>query len=393
MSVIRIKIEPKVIIDAVLKSNRDMEEVKERYRNFDKWINKELDPTFNQLNELSRFLRVPFGYLLLETPVTEEIPLLQFRTVDTDAIQKPSRELIDTIHDMERKQAWLRDIYNSEGRGKLDFVGSLRVDKDTDQLLIAERIRAIMGLEKNWYEKANSRLSTFQLLRTRLSENGIMIMQNGIALNNTHRPLNINEFRAFTLIDEFAPLIFINSLDTQNGKAFSLLHELVHIFFGRDSLYNDDLTFRNKYTNPLEIICNKVSGELIAPMDVFVTYWEKDYRHLGQSEKIAVIADEFRVSKIVIARKALDKRFINRHKYMEVVDIVRKEFELSRRKEKRSGGGNAINNVLSRIDRNFLRTLINSVQSGNIQHTEAYRLAGVGRGVFEEMMTRLKGVR
>src|SRR5699024_10567029 len=226
-----------------------------------------------------------------------------------------------------------------------------------------------------------------------LSENGIMIMQNGIALNNTHRPLNINEFRAFTLIDEFAPLIFINSLDTQNGKAFSLLHELVHIFFGRDSLYNDDLTFRNKYTNPLEIICNKVSGELIAPMDVFVTYCEKDYRHLSQSEKIAVIADEFRVSKIVIARKALDKRFINRHKYMEVVDIVRKEFELSRRKEKNTGGGNAINNALSRIDRNFLRTLINSVQSGNIQHTEAYRLAGVGRGVFEDMMTRLKGVR
>jgi len=100
-------------------------------------------------------------------------------------------------------------------------------------------------------------------------------MQNGIALGNTHRPLDLNEFRAFTLIDEYAPLIFINSKDSNNGKTFSLLHELVHIFYGRNSLYNDDLKFRNKYTNPLEIICNRITGELIAPTDIFIEYWEK----------------------------------------------------------------------------------------------------------------------
>jgi len=34
-------------------------------------------------------------------------------------------------------------------------------------------------------------------------------MMNGIVRGNTHRPLDVNEFRAFTIIDEYAPLIFM----------------------------------------------------------------------------------------------------------------------------------------------------------------------------------------
>src|SRR5690625_2242688 len=105
MSTIRVKVEPKVIMDAVQKSSRKTEEVKKRFKTFDKWMNNELDPTFNQLKSLSSYLRIPFGYLLLKSPAKEKIPLLQFRTIDTESIQKPSRELIDTIFDMERKQA------------------------------------------------------------------------------------------------------------------------------------------------------------------------------------------------------------------------------------------------------------------------------------------------
>jgi len=63
---------------------------------------------------------------------------------------------------------------------------------------------------------------------------------NGVVRQNTHKKLNIKEFRAFTLIDDYAPLIFINSNDSQNGKLFSLLHEAVHIWLGISNFYNDD---------------------------------------------------------------------------------------------------------------------------------------------------------
>ncbi|MCF3942813.1 hypothetical protein [Oceanobacillus alkalisoli] len=69
MSTIRVDVNPEVILDAISKSNRSMEDVEKRFKTFNKWINNELSPTFNQLTDLSKFLRVPFGYLLLSTPV------------------------------------------------------------------------------------------------------------------------------------------------------------------------------------------------------------------------------------------------------------------------------------------------------------------------------------
>lgn len=393
MSVIRVKVNPEVIRDAVMKSDRSLEEVKNQFKTFDRWMKAELSPTFNQVTDLSRFLRVPFGYLLLETRVEEEIPLLEFRTVDTDAVQEPSRELIDTIYDMERKQAWLRDAYLAENREKLNFVGYLDQTKDTNHLEVAEQIRSILSLNKDWFTKANSRVPTFNLLREHLSVNGIFIMQNGTALNNTHRPLDIHEFRAFTLIDEYVPLIFINSVDSVSGKTFSLLHELVHVFYGRHSLYNNDYHVRNKYTSPIEVICNRVAGELIAPTSMFITYWKKDYHHISEvDEKISLIADDFKVSKLIVARKALDNKYINQSKYNETAALVRKEFELSRRARDGNTGGDPVNNALSRIDHNFFKMLVYAMKAGDIQYTDAYRLAGVGRGVFEDMMERVEGV-
>ena len=392
MSTVRINVEPTVIQSAVIKSGRSFEEVKKRFSSYDKWINNELNPTYNQLVDLSKFLRIPFGFLLVKTPVNEELPLLEFRTIDTEAIQTPSRELIDTIYDMERKQEWLRDNMIEDGNDPLDFVGIFK--KNITYMQAADRIRSVFNLNKNWYKKTNSKKSTFNYLRDLFSQYGIVVMQNGIALNNTHRPLDLEEFRAFTLVDDYAPLIFLNNLDSNNGKTFSLLHEVAHIFFGIDSLYNDDFKKRNKYNSSIETICNKIAGELIAPKDLFINYWTATYEHEENvNEKIRNIANEFKVSKIVVARKALDQNYISEKQYDEVAALVRNEFQLNHKRKKLQKGGNSVNNALSRLDENFIRTLITNTEFGETQYNEAYRLAGVSRGVFEDLSERLKGVR
>lgn len=186
---------------------------------------------------------------------------------------------------MERNQTWLKEAYIADNHEPLKFVGSLNIDQDKNPIQIAQKIRKVINLDKKWYEKTNSNQPTFTILRKILNKHRITIMQNGVALNNPHLPLDLNEFRAFTLIDEYAPLIFINNKDSNNGKTFSLLYELVHIFFGRNSLYNDDLTFRKQYINPLEVICNSVAGELIAPTDLFINYWKNKYQHIKQEDE------------------------------------------------------------------------------------------------------------
>src|SRR5690625_112397 len=393
MSTIRVEIEPTVLNDAVKKSGRSFAEVKRRFTNFVKWINKELSPTYKQLVDLSKYLRVPFGYLLIQTPVVEDLPLLEYRTIDTESILNPSRELVDTIYDMERKQDWLRNKFIEEGVEPLSYVGVFENKTDINYKVIVNKIRETFSLSKEWYKETTSRFTSFDLLRKKLSQRGITVMQNGIALNNTHRPLDLNEFRAFTLVDEYAPLIFINTLDTNNGKTFSLLNEVAHVFLGINSLYNDDFQQTEKDINATEIICNKIAGELIAPTEIFINLW--NFTYFDEQDlytKVMNIADYFKVSKLVVAKKAFDQKYINQTQYNEIAQIVKNEFD-KRKNRRRGPGGNAINNARSRLDDNFMRVLIESTEHGETPYTEAYKLAGVSRGVFEDVAEQLKGVR
>ena len=87
-------------------------------------------------------------------------------------------------------------------------------------------------------------------------------MMNGIVGKNTHRVLDVNEFRAFAMVNEWAPLIFINGADSAGGKLFSLFHEVVHLWIGENDLYNDRRYSING-TKPVEVMCNAVAGELM----------------------------------------------------------------------------------------------------------------------------------
>lgn len=386
------KVEPMVLLDVIEKSNREIAEVQNRFNQLDKWLEGEVKPTYNQLVNLSKFLRVPFGYLLLEEPVKEDIPLLDFRTVDTEAIYKPSRELIDTIQDMEMKQAWYREQMVEAENDPLRFVGIVKDINNISVIKMVNDIRHIFQLDDDWYTIATSTYPTFSVLRDQLSKFGIIVMQNGTALNNSHRPLNLNEFRAFTLVDEYAPLIFINTLDSNSGKTFSLLHELVHLIIGRPSLYNDDVSNRHKYSNKIEVFCNKVAAELIAPTNIFLEKWINQYKESQDIiHKIELIAGDFKVSKMIIARKALDEQFITQETYNEVTRLAKEAFDLSRMKER--SGGNYLNTMLSRLDRNFLQTLITSADYGETSYSYAYQIAGMTRGVFEDVAEIVRGVR
>lgn len=384
MPTLRVDVNPEIFNWVIQNINIDNIKEKSRDQLF-LWQNRSKLPTFNQLEEFSATTNIPFGYFFLNTPPEEKKELLEYRTVDSLEIEKPSRNLIDTINDMEYVQEWMRKYIKRSELSKLDFVGTLKDTNDINK--IASVIRARLDLSKEWYLESSGAWDSFKLIRKKLESIGIIVMMNGIVGSNTHRPLSIQEFRAFTLIDEYAPLIFINAKDSANGRLFSLVHEIAHIWFGVNSFYNDYNYFVNQVSS-IEMICNAVAAELLVPVEIFNCKWEEN-KTTSQKERINDIANYFRCGTIVVARKALDEKLINRKTY---TNVVKEAIENYKNKiNKKNKGGDSYNNLMSRLDKRLVVALKNSVYEGETEFTEAYMLTNTSRKTFSELVKIIAG--
>ena len=114
---------------------------------FEQWRSGEKKPTFSQLEEFSRKIHVPIGYFFLERQPQEQFKLIEFRTVDSRQLQDPSRELIDTLRQMESIQEWMRDDMIAGENEENRYVGSLRGKKGVAELaaMVRETLQYYQG--------------------------------------------------------------------------------------------------------------------------------------------------------------------------------------------------------------------------------------------------------
>lgn len=347
-------------------------------------------PTFNQIEKVSKATGIPLGYFFLQNPPQEDISLIEFRTVDSVLLNNPSRNLIDTMHDMEQIQDWVRDFQISDGNSYLMYVGSIKTDSKAIES--AKQIRKILNIRTEWYTDCKTADEAFTYIRSAMSAIGTIVMMSGIVGNNTHRALDINEFRAFAIVDEYAPLIFINSNDSINGKLFSLLHEFAHICIGENSLFNDRDSTGLQVTKT-ETLCNAIAAEILVPHSVFIAAWNTLENKDNKEENVRLLSEKFKCGITVIARKAYDECFITYEVYKKIAHtaIILYNETRKRKKERGEGGGDFYRTLASRIDKRFLHMLVGSVKTGRTLYSEAFRLTNTNRSTFGTLAEKVEG--
>lgn len=345
------------------------------------WKNEQKKPTYNKVLEISRSTGIPLGYFFLETPPKEDLSFVNYRTINSTELKTPSRELKTIMLDMELIQDWIRNQLISDGESKNLYVNSL---KSNDITALAQKVRKELNIKTDWFKYLKTSDEPFKMFRTAISDSGVVVMSNSIVRNNTSKLLSIDEFRAFALIDDYAPLIFINTNDSANGKLFSLLHEYVHIGLGENSVYNDrcSCSFDVKTT---ETICNKVSAEILVPQEIFIKQWTAQNSQ-EIDEIIKNLSKFFKCGTTVIARKALENNYIDSKTYYSIAQNA-----VSNYKKNKSGGGSFYRGLNAKIDSNFLNLLFNKVEQGKTLYTEAFRLTNTNRKTFNELKTRFEG--
>jgi len=286
--------------------------------------------TWSLAERLAHITHTPLGYLFLPDPPAEQLPITDFRTVETQAISHPSTDLSDTINDALRRQDWYRDYILSNGGEPLAFVGSLIISTDTIEA--AKRIRDVVGWNATLWKELPSGDNPLSLHIGAVEEAGVLVMRSGIVGNNTRRPLKVMEFRGFALSDKYAPLIFINSKDAKAAQLFTLAHELVHIWLGLSGVSN--LVLTRSPDIEIERFCNKVAAELLVPIEELKAAWADN---AGAADKITLTARQFRVSSLVILRRLYDAGYLTYEAFQQLYTAEMMQFnQVATNKE---GGG------------------------------------------------------
>ena len=192
----------------------------ERFPKLQQWLAGTRQPTLRQLEQFAAATRTPFGFLFLQQPPVEAMPITNYRTPGSEPLGRPSADLLDTIYAMQRRQDWMRDYLTEIGQLPLPFVGSAKLSDSVEQ--VATRIRSTLNLAPDWASHHSTFEEAQRALRIAMDAAGILVVINGIVGQNSHRSLNPDEFRGFVLIDSIAPVVFVNNADAGSAKMFHL---------------------------------------------------------------------------------------------------------------------------------------------------------------------------
>ncbi|MBU7540807.1 ImmA/IrrE family metallo-endopeptidase [Levilactobacillus brevis] len=358
----RVRVEKKNIDWAFNETDLSVEK-KTQVREKFKWLqgndNNYLNPTVKQLGSFASRLHVPFGNLLLDKIPEPESIQLAFRTKE-NAPAQVSLNVRSIIYEMQRKQAWFKEE-SGYANQKLELVGIASAQQMTVDNVLAKMLNL---LKLKHFNNARELLND---LRNQIAYQGVLVMQKGGVGLGTNRPLNVEEVRAFVLLDDYAPLIFLNQKDSYTARVFSLIHEFIHILRGTDELFaNVDETLQE------ERFINEVAARFLMP--------EAAFKDVYQGSEISKVASYFNVSPFAAAIRAKNLRLANDVTEYSVFDME----PVPIKKEK---GGNSYNTALSLNDNRYMSALVGSQKDGTLPPTKAASLLGISTKMLEKTIS------
>lgn len=333
---VHVDVAPTILDWAVERAGWDVETAERRFPQLTEWRAGTLRPTVKQLERFAKATHAPFGQLFLSAPPEEPLPVPDMRTLRDTAITRPSADLLDTIYQCQMRQIWFRDHAVENGMDPVAYVGTATTGDAP--AAIAQRMRGVLGVDPRSRPLAPSWNAAFRLLSERVEASGTLVMVNGVVGSDTHRALRPEEFRGFTLVDDLAPVVFINGADSKSAQIFTLLLEFAHVWLGGSAL--SDVVPGEESGPPEERWCNAVAAEFLMPN--------------------------------VILRSRLEG------------DVSAVETE------NRFGGGNFYTVHLQRLSRQFARAVVASAREGGTSYRDAYKLLGTKKhSTFEGIADRV----
>jgi len=277
------------------------------------------------------------------------------------------------IRDIRGRQGVVRDLLEQAETRRVDYVASATMDIPAAEL--ARRVADRIGFSLAEFRHRATVQAAFTYLREKVEASGAFVLLLG-NLGSYHTNIPSGIFRGYAVADPVAPFIVVNDQDAQVAWAFTVLHELTHLWLGTTGVSG------GTPDTQIENYCNTVAGEVLLPAPEM-----NELRFLSRDslqetvEAVAHFARMRNISRPMVAYKLLRVGLITYAKWQALDKHYHDEWVASKTqpamKDRGDGGPSYYVVKRHRLGHALLDLVRNSLAEGFLSHTKAGRVLGV----------------
>ena len=382
--------------------------------------NGEKQPTKSQLNNMCKTYNRPLLVFYMAEPPAKRSQGIDFRQ-NADARSVWEDAILDAfLRNIIARQETVRILLEDDDDfSPPNFVESITIEQGAEYAV--SEISRILDFDLR-AQRLNDPDALFKQLREKVEAIGVFVLVLG-NLGSFHTNIPSKVFRGFTIADRIAPFIVINPNDARSAWAFTLIHELTHIFLGQTGV-SGAASADNPTTNNsrIERFCNDVAGEFLLPEQalrqrmqefsqsdidtpmkvVKAIARERDPRgrkHIDTPMKVVkAIAYEWSVSEPMVAYRLNRMSYLEKDAYKSLCAefCARWEAQKDRDRDKKEDDHNMIDpNIIkrSRLGDALIKLVYRNVRNNTLSQTKAAIVLGGKLSAVESFLKHFESVK
>lgn len=327
-------------------------------------------PTINQAKSIAKCYHIPFAGLYMNYDDINVNVIPRIKNMRSGIYFNADDSIINLItYDLCNARSRYMDLKSILAEDVKEF--NFEVNNSINAVNLSKSIRSKLELSVKKQRKFKSSRKLYLFIKDKLENIGIFVY----GFDN----VSTDTVRGIAIYKSILPIIGVNNDDRYPAKSFTLLHETVHIIKRLSAVCND--YFSDSLANE-EVFCNLVAGNVLAPSDEVINYFNKNEITINSIDNFA---KTFSISSEVTTRRLYDLRLCTKEQYIYFSKLLLKRFNDSKERlnlEKDNGKVNIFrkNVVMKAIDKTsseFCRSLVTSYANGKLDKFDIMKNVGI----------------
>lgn len=345
------------------------------------WESGELHPTLGQLERWAKFLHRPLSLFFQEQPPKLAPLATEYRHLSTVDPGQESPELRLALRQMLARRENALNLHQELGIDISSFDLQARLNERAES--VGQRLRAALDVDLDRQFAWKDAYQAWNGWRDAAEGVGVLVFQFG--------RVPLSEVRGLSLLKAPLPVVAVNSKEFAESRAFTLLHELVHLMlaFGRQEEAAAKEKRSAKQWDTVERFAEIAASHALIPEEAL--QWQIRDLGLGQKgwdvEGVRGLARRFKITPLATATRLRESG----HMTWVSFNAWNKNWQAWVKEHPKKVGGFAkpVDLAVGRAGRSFAQLVLEALERNRITAVDASRYMELKYQHFDKLRDRL----